>query len=128
MQGTTTARLWRRLAPLLFRGHTPCPWCHVQVRLTGAAPGNSAEALIKKVAGDRQAVAFHWLEGQLAEGLYRAELRQGAWLLDIGVWGGTVFRQEAASMLAAMRREFGCLVPADEGPEQQRNTEIERLG
>ena len=89
----------------------------MQVRLTGAAPSNPAEALIKKVAGDRQAVAFHWLEGQLAEGLYRAELRQGAWLLDIGVWGATVFRREAASMLVAMRPEFGRLAPEDEAAE-----------
>lgn len=116
-QGTTTARLWRRLAPLLFGGHVPCPRCHVQVRLTGTAPGNPAEDLIKQVAGDRQAVAFHWLEGQLAEGLYRAELRQGAWLLDIGVWGATVFRREAASMLVAMRPEFGRLALEDEAAE-----------
>ena len=114
-QGTVTTRRWPRLAPLFRGGHASCPRCQTAVQFTGAAPASRGEELVKKVAGDRQAVPLHWLEDRLADALYREELRQGAWMTDIGLWGDTVFRQEAARMLAGVRREFGRLARQDEG-------------
>ena len=108
-------RLWRRLISSIFQGHSPCPECHVRLQLTGAPPGNCLEGLIKQIAGDRRLAPIHWLEEQICDTLYCAELRKGAWALDIGLWGPALFRKEASRILAGVRPEFGRFVREGEG-------------
>lgn len=101
--------LRKRLASLLFGSDHQCRWCNVQVEFTGFPPANDYEKLLLKLAGNHKQVSFHWLEERLAEALYREELRQGAWVGDIGVLGPAGFRNEAYQKLIKMKPEFGLL-------------------
>ena len=109
---------WRRFAPSLLRGHAPCLRCQVCVQFTGKPPCNPSEDLIATLAGGRQSVPIHWLEGRVADALYDAALRGGAWAADIGVWGPDAFRDEAVCLLGDVRPEFGRLVEAATTGEQ----------
>ncbi len=46
------------------------------------------------------------LEEEIAESLYCDELRRGAWVADIGVWGPAMCRREAARIVASRRAEL----------------------
>lgn len=106
-------KLWKRFSSLLVKHHDPCPRCHVRLQLTGKPPENHSECLVKKIVGERKSVPFHWLEEQVSDTLYRAELSRGAWVLDIGVWGPTLFVIEATRTLAEICPEFAFLLGED---------------
>lgn len=89
-----------------FQGHRICSRCRLCVEFTGAPPGNPSEALIAKIAGSRSSVSLHWLEEQIVDSLYYAELSRGGGVTDIGLWGCAVFCKESARMVAEMRPEF----------------------
>jgi hypothetical protein len=72
------------------------------------------EYLVERIVGKSKSAPFHWLEEKVSEELYYNELRSGAWATDIGVWGPTLFRAEAARVLKEIRPEFAHLVPDDE--------------
>ena len=84
------------------------------LRLTGKPPANAAERLVERIVGKGKSAHLHWLEEQVCDAFYRAELRGGAWVIDIGVWGPSLFRTEAARVLEEIRPEFARLVPVDE--------------
>jgi hypothetical protein len=74
--------------------------------------------------GDFEALAIHYLRQahtvnlqelieRVAEEALRAEIRGGGWAVDAGVWGPTIFRQEATR---AVQRLVGrTLVLEDDG-------------
>jgi len=83
------------------------------LQLTGKPPANDSECLVEGIVGKGKSAPIHWLEEQICDTLYRAELRRGAGTLDIGVWGPALFRIEAVCVLKEMRSEFAHLVPDD---------------
>ena len=84
------------------------------IRLAGKPPANASESLVERIIGEGKSAPLPWLEERVRDELYRAELRRGAWETDIGVWGPTLFRTEAARVLGEMRPEFARLVTEDE--------------
>ncbi len=116
-------KLWKWPMLALFRGHAPCPGCHLQVELTGESPGNPAEELVKKIVGSRRLVPFHWLEERIAEALYYTALRQGTWVIDIGLWGPAAFHREATRILVGMRPKFGFLTEENENTQRLQKIE-----
>ena len=107
--GRKTVALWSRLTSNLFRVHTPCPGCKARVQFTGERPSSPSEVMIERIAGGRESVPLHWLEERLSEALYHAEVRQGAWALDVGIWGPGAFRSEAQRTLEGLRPGYARL-------------------
>lgn len=101
----------RRLGFLILGRPGRYPSCYVHLQLTGKPPANDTERLVEGIVGKGKSAPLHWLEEQLCDTLYRAELRRGAGTLDIGVWGPTLFRIEAVRVLKEMRSEFAYPVP-----------------
>lgn len=102
-------KLWRQFLSPRCRSHAPAPGDHVRMQFTGEPPANPSEDLIRQIVGARRSVSLGWLEEQIADALYHEGLRQGAWVIDIGIWGPAIFRKEAARILADIRPEFGFL-------------------
>jgi hypothetical protein len=48
---------------------------------------------------------------EVAEGIYRAELRRGAWAVDLGIFGPQLFVGEAAARLRAIELGDGEVGP-----------------
>lgn len=107
-------KLWRQFISPLCRGHGPVSGGHVRVQFTGEPPANPSEDLIRQLVGSRSSISLGWLKEQIADALYHEGLRQGAWTVDIGIWGPAAFRKEAARILADIRPEFGLLVEESE--------------
>ncbi len=107
--------LWKRLLTHICGTHPGCPKDCPLVRFTGDSPRDTTEELIVDAAGGREAVALDWLEERVADSLYRRELLRGGWVVDVGVWGPGVFRQEAGRILSEMRPGFGLLVAVGRG-------------
>ncbi|MCL5961152.1 MAG: hypothetical protein M1358_17910 [Chloroflexi bacterium] len=99
-------KLLRFLIYRLFRGQVLRSPCSLRVEFTGESPRNSSEELIKKIAGSRKLVSLRWLEEQIANTLYCAEL-PFTWVLDVGVWGPVIYSKEAAIIVAGMHPGFG---------------------
>lgn len=104
-------KLMRRLGFLVFGRPGRCPSRYVHLQLTGKPPANDSERLVEGIVGKGKSAPLHWLEEQICDTLYRAELRRGAGTLDIGVWGPTLFRIEAVRVLEEIRPEFAHPVP-----------------
>jgi hypothetical protein len=86
----------------------------VFLRVTGKPPANASERLVERIISKDESAPFHWLEEKVSEIFYHTELRDGAWATDIGIYGPTLFRVEAARVLKEIRPEFAHLVPDDE--------------
>ena len=114
--------LKRYLSPLVRRDNS-YPRFRVRVSFTGLPAANGAEDLIERIARGQQSIALNRLQEQLVEALYQSELRQGAWTLDIGIWGPAVFRKEARRIMESVRPEFALLVR--EGETQEAPREID---
>ncbi|OGO23725.1 MAG: hypothetical protein A2144_01260 [Chloroflexi bacterium RBG_16_50_9] len=95
---------------LKLRHDGPSLASQLRLQFTGEPPGNPSECLIKEIVRESGSVNLDWLEEQVSDTLYRAELRRGGWALDIGIWGPAVFAKEAARILAEVRPQFAYLV------------------
>ncbi|HLG51226.1 MAG TPA: hypothetical protein VKY56_06265 [Chloroflexota bacterium] len=62
------------------------------------------ETLIRMVLLAHEALDLDLLIDEVAAGAMRQEIRNGAWVSDVGIWGPIIFRREAA---AAVRRMIG---------------------
>jgi hypothetical protein len=67
----------------------------------GRAPSNQLEHLIVSILKAKGAVPFRSLVRQAAADLYREEMRNGAGVLDIGLFGGSLFAGEVAGEVKA---------------------------
>lgn len=72
----------------------------------GIPADNASERLIEGIIGEGKSAPLLWLEEQVSDALYRAELLSGAWAVDIGVWGPKLFRSEAVRLIKEIRPEF----------------------
>jgi hypothetical protein len=106
---------WRKITCLVPRQRSPGR--RLQMKLTGEPPSNSAERLVKKIAGNRRELPLEWLEKQVCHELHVEELRLTWYTTDIGIYGRDLFRKEASLMLAKIRPEFGYICQAGKVPD-----------
>jgi hypothetical protein len=108
---------WRKITCLVPRQRSPSH--QLQMKLTGEPPSNSAERLVKKIAGNRRELPLEWLEKQVCHELHVEELRLTWYTADIGICGRDLFRQEASLILAKIRPEFGYICQASKTPNKK---------
>lgn len=70
------------------------------------APSNQLEHLIVSILRTKGAVPFDSLVKQAAAELYREEMRNGAGVLDIGLFGSSLFSAEVAGEVKARDGEL----------------------
>ncbi len=102
--------LFKKFSDLCSGNHNPCPRCDLFFRLTGCAPASPAENLVMELMGKRQAVSVHWLEKQVSRALYDEQLKKGAYVLDIGIAGPSLFCGETRQVLDQISPDFGSFV------------------
>jgi hypothetical protein len=96
---------WRKITCLVPRQRSSRR--HLRIKLTGEPPSNSAERLVRKIAGDRRELPLEWLEKRVCHELHAEELRLTWYTADIGICGRDLFHKEASLMIAKIRPEFG---------------------
>jgi hypothetical protein len=85
----------------------PAPEPNPFLKLTGKPSANTAEEMVKKIAGKRLELPLAWLEKKVCHELYVEELRLTRYAADIGLCGRELFHKEASILLAGIRPEFG---------------------
>jgi hypothetical protein len=89
-----------------------------KVRLTHSnrSPQTRVEQIAAAMLSDRDLIPLSELAEQLAEGLYRDELRYGGWAVDVGLLGASMFVADAVHELRAGDGDLSRIVEADEEP------------
>lgn len=70
------------------------------------SPANSAEEFAASLISEQAALSYHELVARLADYLYRQEMDAGAWVVDIGLFGSTLFDGDAMRVWEAGRGEL----------------------
>ena len=65
------------------------------------APVSPVERLAVTMLKRERAIPFHLLVERVASELYHEELRNGAWVLDIGLFGSSLFVPDVAGEIKA---------------------------
>jgi hypothetical protein len=86
------------------------------VRLTNSnrSPQTRVEQVAAAMLSDKDQIPLSELAEQLAESLYRDELRYGGWAVDVGLLGSSVFVADALQELQAGDGDLWKIVEADE--------------
>ena len=74
------------------------------------APNSLTESLIVELLADGPRTLDDMTE-QIAEQLMREEIATGSWATDVGVWGPTLFRQEASSLIKRLEGDLLTIAP-----------------
>jgi hypothetical protein len=77
-------------------------------------PRTQAERIAAAMLTDNQQIHLSELAEQLAERLYRDELRHGGWAVDFGLLGPNVFVADALRLLRAGDRDLWKIIASDE--------------
>jgi hypothetical protein len=90
------------------RNNAPAPNrdSHALVRLIEPplrGPATEAESFAVALLGAEKEIVYGVLVSRVAEFLYRKELRDGGWLLDLGLFGSGLFVADAKRELRAGR-------------------------
>ena len=86
------------------------------VRLTNShrSPQTRVELIAAAMLSDKDLIPLSELAEQLAESLYRDELRYGGWAVDVGLLGSSMFVADALQELRAGDGDLWKIVEADE--------------
>jgi hypothetical protein len=86
------------------------------VRLTNSnrSPQTRVEQVAAAMLSDKDLIPLSELAEQLAESLYRDELRYGGWAIDVGLLGSSVFVADALQELQAGDGDLWKIVETDE--------------
>ena len=89
-----------------------------KVRLTSSnrAPQTRVEQIAAAMLSDKDSVCLSELAEQLAETLYRDELRYGGWAIDVGLLGSSMFVADTLQELSAGDGDLWKIVEADKEP------------
>lgn len=118
-------KFWNKNTKLDSKQRCSAPECQFLMKLTGEPPCNAVEELVKKIAGNRPELPLPWLRQQLCHALYAEELRRGGYVVDVGLVGPALFCEEAASILARIRPEFGYIREAGDTARGQGDKAVE---
>jgi hypothetical protein len=87
------------------------PNATLRLRDAGRAQGKSEQLVCKILAAERPC-SVSKMAKRIAEEMYYDELKLGAWVVDIGIWGSRLFEREAFVLLESMADR--CLVVEEE--------------
>ena len=87
-----------------------------KVRLTNAnrSPQTRVEQIAAAILSDKDHIPLIELAEQLAERLYRDELRYGGWAVDVGLLGSSAFVADVLQELQAGDGDLWRIVEVDE--------------
>ena len=70
-------------------------------QITDRRRATAAESVVVELLAHAEEIPLETLVARVAEGLYREELRAGAWAVDVGLFGSGLFAAEARRVLAS---------------------------
>jgi hypothetical protein len=78
------------------------------------SPRTQVERIAAALLSNKRQIPLSELAEQLAESLYRDELRHGGWAVDLGLLGSSVFVADALQELQAGDGDLWKIVDSDE--------------
>jgi hypothetical protein len=88
----------------------------VRLNNSNRSPQTRVEQIAAAMLSDKDLIPLSELAEQLAESLYRDELRYGGWAVDVGLLGSGMFVADALQELRAGDGDLWKIVEADEEP------------